>query len=424
MAALDNFDPIAYLNEPRWQKVKLGLERITELLDKLGNPQNNLSFVHVAGTNGKGSTCAFISSILQAAGYRVGLFTSPYVYEFQERIQINSVPIARDDLCRETLCVRDIAEAMREKPTEFELMTAVAFQYFSHKHCDIVICEVGLGGRFDSTNVISSVEVSAITPVSLDHCAVLGRTYAAIAREKAGIIKRGVPVVSAPQHPDVKQVLMHVAQSFKSPLSFVDTAGLSGSPRCFAYQKFSNLELRLLGSYQTMNAALALEAVCVLRARGWEVDENALRQGLLSTRWPGRFEIIQEHPPIVLDGGHNPQGADALIDTLRLCFPSRRIVFVVGVLADKSYEVMLKRLASYENAHAFICVPVDNPRSLAPDKSARVLRHCVQGEVVTQSSFDQVPQKALSLLPDKGAICVCGSLYLLGQAKQSFSELC
>ena len=415
----ETFDPIAYLNAPRRQQVKLGLERIATLLSGLGNPQDACRFVHVAGTNGKGSTCAFLSSVLQRAGYRTGLFTSPYLYEFQERIQVDGVPISLDALREETLRVRCVANRMKEQPTEFELMTAVAFLYFAHCGCDVVVCEVGLGGRFDSTNVISNVEVSLITPISLDHCVVLGNTYAEIAREKAGIIKDRVTVISAPQYAAAEQVIAAVAHAHHAPLRLVRREDIHGSVHDFAYRGFACGELGLKGSYQTENAALALEAVSVLRNQGWDIPDTAVVQGMRRAYWPGRFEVVEEHPLVIFDGAHNTEGMRALIASLQMTYPEHSVVFVLGVLADKQYEFMAQYVAKYPAAKAFVCNTVSNPRALPAQELAACLRQYTKRPVVEAHSCEQALAEGLRLAAENSIVCVCGSLYQLGDMKSA-----
>ena len=302
-----DFDPIAYINTPRWQASRLGLDRIRELLERLGRPQDRLKFVHVAGTNGKGSICAYLASILNAAGHRTGMFTSPYIERFEERIRVNSAMISPDELRDVTLAVREHAEAMAEEtgghPTEFELMTAVALEHFARCGCDIVVLEVGLGGRLDSTNVIDAPEACVIARIGLDHTALLGNTLAAIAGEKAGIIKEGSAVVSWPQESEAMAVIEHAAAEHGCELRVPDFAQLEegairwedGAPpfRSFSYREWTDLRTGILGSYQPQNATVALEVVSVLRGRGWHIPDEAVRAGVARTRWPGRFEIVE-----------------------------------------------------------------------------------------------------------------------------------
>ena len=422
---MTSFDPIAYLNEPRWRSVSLGLDRIEQLLERLGNPQDSLRFVHVAGTNGKGSTSAFIAQILQEAGFKVGLFTSPYLIKFEERIQVNREVISFEDLLSVVLRVKDVAETMSDHPTEFELMTATAFLYFAEQKCDIVVAEVGLGGRLDSTNVISTAEVSLITPIALDHCAILGNTLAEIAQEKAGIIKQGVPVVSAPQAEDAREVIARTAHDKKSSLVFAD-ALILGDNDNFSYKNYKNLHISLLGSYQKTNAVVALEGALCLRQSGWNISDEAIYQGLAHTKWAGRFELLAKNPPIVVDGSHNEQGIISLIETLDLRYPQRAVVFVVGILEDKAHEAMISHLVSY--GKTFVAVPVSNPRSLSVSHLVQEIESIAQHqakqiELFRATTIKEGIDKAVALAGNDGVVCACGSLYSIADIKKAVEDL-
>lgn len=439
-----DFDPIAYINTPRWQASRLGLERIRELLERLGRPQDRLKFVHVAGTNGKGSICAYLASILGAAGYRTGMFTSPYIERFEERIRVDGAMISPDELRDVTLAVREHAEAMAEEtgdhPTEFELMTAVALEHFARCGCDIVVLEVGLGGRLDSTNVIDAPEACVIARIGLDHTALLGNTLAAIAGEKAGIVKEGSAVVSWPQEPEAMAVIEHAAAEHGCELRVPDFAQLEegairwedgASPfRSFSYKEWADLRTGILGSYQPQNATVALEVVDVLRGRGWRIPDEAVRAGVAQTRWPGRFEIVEggsspDGFAIVVDGGHNPQGARALADSLAEVFPGRRSVFVIGVLEDKDYPRMLEDVLPLGSA--FVCVTPDNPRALPAHKLARAIRWTGQDLLgcsacvnpVVARDFEDAIRRARELAGPDGLICAFGSLYSVAALKEA-----
>ena len=427
-----SFDPIAYINEPRWLESRLGLDRTRELLDRLGRPQDRLKFVHVAGTNGKGSTCAYLASILQAAGLRTGLFTSPYLITFEERIRVDGANIAHEELVEATLLVKEQAEAMADHPTEFELMTAVALVHFARRDCDIVVLEVGLGGRLDSTNVIDAPEAAVIARIGLDHTKLLGTTLAAIAGEKAGIVKPGSAVVSWPHDAEAMAVVEAAAAEAGDTLAVVDLSELKMSDvsretlvRPFSYRG-NAYRTRLLGSYQPANAALAIETVCALRTRGWAIEDEAIERGIAEAVWPGRFEIVRARegePTVVVDGGHNPQGARALVDSLNDVFPGRKPVFVIGVLEDKDYPAMLETVLPL--GAAFVCVTPDNPRALPADKLARAIRWtgqdllgcsaCVK-PYVARDMADAL-EKARELAGPAGLVCAFGSLYSVGALK-------
>lgn len=396
------FDPIAYITEPRWQQSRLGLERMTELMERLGNPQDKLQFVHVAGTNGKGSTCVFAASILQAAGYRTGLFTSPAILDFCDRIRVDGRNITPDQLRDVTLEVREQADAMDDHPTEFELMTAVAFLHFARSACDICVVEVGMGGRLDSTNIIKHPAVCAITPIALDHTAFLGDTIGAIANEKAGIIKPGARVVSAAQERDADTAIRKAVGRNDAQLRFVRSSDVLGTSRDFSYYlepTWEHFQLGMMGSYQPQNAALALEIVYALREEGWDISDSAIRTGLADARWPGRFELLGQNPPFIVDGGHNPQGAQALVDSLAQWYPDRPVFFVMGVLADKDYRAMLDTVIAYPDTRAFFTVEPPNPRALSAADLAAAIHERVD-------AANQRERKAHPLMPKLRAVHV------------------
>ena len=447
-SAATDFDPIAYINEPRWQASRLGLDRIRELLERLGRPQDRLRFVHVAGTNGKGSTCAFIANVLQAAGYRTGWFSSPYIEVFEERIRVNGANISLDVLTRVTLQVRKQAEAMAaesgDHPTEFELMTAVALLHFAQAGCQVVVLEVGLGGRLDSTNVIEAPDVTVICRIGLDHTAMLGNTVAQVAAEKAGIIKQGSAVVSWPQEPDAAAVVRDAAQAAGDTLTCADFSQLEIQPvvrrasnqlaegevaavRPFTY-KGKQFETALLGTYQPQNAAVALETIDALRARGWEISDAAVIDGVAATRWAGRFEVlphIPNKPTIVIDGGHNPQGAQVLADSLDDVFAGEKVVLLSGVMADKNYVAMLETVLPC--ACGFVAVTPDNPRALPADEYAAAARSVAAKlptapateNIQAAETYAEATTAAQRLAGPSGIICAFGSLYSIHETKEA-----
>ena len=428
-----DFDPVAYINEPRWTESRYGLERIQELLDRLGRPQDSLRMIHVAGTNGKGSTCAFLSQILQKAGYRTGLFTSPYIIEFADRIRVNGINIGAGDLMDVTLKVKAVADAMDDHPTEFELMTALAFLYFKQEACDIVVCETGLGGRLDSTNVIERPELSILSSIDMDHTELLGHSLEAIAREKAGIIKTGIPVISWPQKQEAEKVIEKIAAENKSQLIVPDFSQLctyllpklsqSGHEeplrQVFDYKGYKELSISMLGSFQPYNASLAIEAVEVLNLCGWHIDDGALREGLASARWGGRFEIVRNDPVFVIDGAHNKAAAQSLVQSLKQVFPDRKFIFLVGFLKDKDYMSILEDFIPL--AEVFLTIAPPNQRALSADELATEIRglqqRCDEGSMVSVDSFEDISLAvghALELAQarqNKGIICAFGSLY-------------
>lgn len=410
----DGFDPIAYINEPRWQKVSLGLGRISALLDLLGNPHLEFKVIHVAGTNGKGSVCAYLNSILRESGCKVGLFTSPYIERFEERIQVDSRDIEYQDLLESTLDVRRAADMVErecgEHPTEFELMFAVAMLHFARSGIDIAVVEVGLGGRLDATNVVSP-ELCVITSISYDHTLILGDTLELIASEKAGIIKRGCTTVSYPQAPEAMEVIERrciQADSNLLVLSCSDIASghidIERGIQRFSYRS-KPYETRLLGSYQPANAALAILCAEALRAQGgYCISEASINEGVKQAEWPGRFEVIGKRPMIIVDGAHNPQGVLALSNTLGDIDSDDRhslrgnVIFVMGVLSDKDYMGMVLPLLPF--AKAFIVYTPENPRALdAADLGRSILRLSEREgyslEVVCMGSVAEAMEEAL-----------------------------
>lgn len=431
-----DFDPKEYLQQGAWRDVRLGLHRTEELLDRLGRPQDALRFVHVAGTNGKGSTCAFIAGILQAAGYKTGLFTSPYILRFNERIQIDRRDITDADLLEVAADVREAALAMDEQPTAFELITAAALLHFAQRKCDVVVLEVGLGGRLDSTNVVMP-EVSVITPIDLDHTHVLGDTIEKIAYEKAGIIKLGVPVVSYVQKPDACRVIEGAAAERGCTVRVPDFSSVDahaeGLHQVFSYQGLHDVHLRLAGTYQPNNAVMAIEAARVLRDRGFVISDDAIKRGLESAAWQGRFEVVDDAPVTIVDGGHNEQGAAALAASLRTYFPDGGVVFAMSVLRDKNYQAMIEDVLPL--ARAFFCFePPDNERALAADDLACAIRAaaaaraddfstCVSApQVVACSTAREAVFAARAAAGEDGVACCFGSLYSIQEIMAAIEE--
>ena len=372
---MNHREAIDYIHSINWTFCKPGLERIGELCEKLGHPERSLKFVHVAGTNGKGSFCAMLSSVLISAGYKVGLYTSPFIKVFNERMQINGENIDNDTLIKITEKVRPIADAMTDKPTEFELITAIAFEYFKECGAQIVILEAGMGGRLDSTNVIDTAVLSVITGVSLDHTAFLGDTVEAIAKEKAGIIKRGTAVLYGGLDNTAREVIKSTADELGTAFIQTDisslnikSADLHGT--VLDYKDFVDIKIKLLGLYQPQNTALVLESVTALRSYGYSISDNALREGLISARWPARFEILKDSPLLIFDGAHNPEGIDSAVKSIKHYFDGK--VFVLtGVLKDKDYRFIAQRLSEV-TSRAFTITP-DNTRALSAEEYAEIL---------------------------------------------------
>lgn len=402
---------------------KPGLERIEELLSLMGDPHKKLKYVHVAGTNGKGSCCAMLSGILRAAGYKVGLYTSPYIHRFNERMQINGCPIDDGLLAEIADFVRSCAEKMSRPCVEFEIVTAIGFEYFARQKCDIVVLEVGLGGRFDATNVIDCPECALICSIGFDHMEFLGSSLTEIASEKAGIIKPGGAVATYPaQSDEVIGVLARVCRERGASLRIAEDDeielrydDLSGQDFCYCDD--TPLHLNLLGDHQCRNAAAVLEAIEILREKKWKIKPEAVEKGLAEVSWPARFEILSDKPYTVADGGHNVPCAQALAANLDYYFEGRKAVIVLGMMADKDIEGFVDTIAPC--AAAFVCVPVDNPRAIAPAELAKKLKKYGKPTFVAPSVSEGMAM-AKGAAGKGGLICATGSLYLMGDVRACF----
>ena len=417
-------EALSYIHSICWKGSKLGLDRTRELLGKLDDPQKELKFIHIAGTNGKGSTAAMLSSILEEAGYRVGLYTSPFINRFNERMQVNHQPIPDEELAALTEYVRPHADAMADSPTEFELITALAMVWFARQKCDIVVLEVGMGGELDSTNIIDVPEAAVIAAMGLDHVKELGPTMADIARAKAGIIKEGGRVVSYGGNPEADEVIAAVCRARNASLCQPDFSAIvpgdfSLEGQTFSYKGWRGLRIPLVGAYQMNNAAVVLETVEVLRQRGWNISDEAVRQGLADTRWPARFEVLRRDPVFIVDGGHNPHGIRATAESLRRLFPGRKITFVTGVMADKDVEHILGLIVPL--AEQFFTVRPDNPRAMdAGELAARI--EAMGAKATACASVRDGVDRAIQAEGPHGVACALGSLYMSGEVRSCFGK--
>lgn len=402
--------------------IKPGLERVSALLERLGNPQEKLQCIHVAGTNGKGTTSTLLSSVLRAAGYRTGLFTSPFVVEFRERFQINGEMIEKEELADLLDEVMPIVEEMAkegEAVTEFELITALALVWFARRECDFVVLEVGLGGRFDATNVIPTPLVAVIASISLDHTAVLGNTVEQIAFEKAGIVKPGGTTVLYPeQAPTVFEVIGSICRQRGNELRVADLAevqrvveSIHGSELIYRGQKLS---LPFVGEHQVKNAATALATVEVLREKGVPIPGGALETGFREAAIPARMELLSEKPLVLLDGGHNPGCAAALADVLRRYVNGRKIVALMGMMSDKDSVTALSILAPLFS-HIITLQP-ENPRALTSERLAdQASAFCAR--VTPMHDGEAALRAALDEAGETGAVVICGSFFLAGELR-------
>ncbi|HBN81851.1 MAG TPA: bifunctional folylpolyglutamate synthase/dihydrofolate synthase [Ruminococcaceae bacterium] len=402
--------------------VRPGLERISRLLSLLGNPQNTLRFVHVAGTNGKGSTCAMTASVLTKAGYRTGLYLSPYILDFRERMQIDGEMIPKEDLARLVEKVLPLVRKMErdgEIITEFEFITALAFCWFSERGCDAVVLEVGLGGRFDATNVIGTPLVSVLAAISLDHMKILGDTVDKIAFEKCGIIKEnGTTVVFADQKPEAMEVIRRTAKERSNRLLIADPAMFTGVSSNlhgtdFTYED-TRIHMSLIGGHQVKNAAAAVTALEVLREKGFSLPAEKIREGFASVRFPARLELLCGSPVVLLDGAHNPNGTAALAAAIRQYLPGRKIVAVMGMLADKDVRSAIRELDGLFSQ--VVTLTPDNPRAMDAETLAGLWRG-LSVRAGAAKTDEAALERALSCAGPDGAVVICGSLYLAARLR-------
>ena len=416
-------EAIDYIHSTYQFGSKLGLDNITQLLSYMGNPQDRLKYIHVAGTNGKGSTSTMIYSILRAQGYKTGLYTSPYLEVFNERIQINGVNIDDASLAEIVSFVKTHVDRMLREgfshPTEFEVVTAVAFEYYARSKVDFVVLEVGLGGRLDSTNVIKKPLVSVITPVDLDHVEYLGETLDKVAYEKAGIIKADSVCVVHPQAPEAMEVIDTRCQMLGTRLvvapcqeAQIQCATLEGT----VFKLFDNAYcLKLIGGYQVNNAVVALTVAEALReAYDIEISDNAIRDGLAAARWPGRLEVMSQQPLVMIDGAHNFHGASGLATAVKRLMPEKRIIAVVGILGDKDISGMLSVMMPLLDT--VIATEPSNPRKMSAEGLAE--RMAAYGKnVLVEPAIPEALNRAFEQAGPEDAVLCFGSLYMIGEAR-------
>ncbi|QAT50131.1 bifunctional folylpolyglutamate synthase/dihydrofolate synthase [Caproiciproducens sp. NJN-50] len=405
-----------------------GLERIRGLMGRLGNPQDGLRFVHVAGTNGKGTTCALLASVLCRAGYRTGLYLSPHLSDFRERMQIDGEMISHSDLA--SLAGRvfpeiEEMESQGEMITEFEAVTAMAFLWYADKACDLVVLEVGLGGRLDATNVIQKPLVSVITSISLDHTKILGDTVEQIALEKCGIIKEGGVTVSYPdQKPGAAETIRRTSMERHNRLVETAVSGVRElSTDLFGTELSWNgirLHLPFLGEHQVKNAVTALAVLDVLRNSGYSIPEEAVKQGFSEAVFPARFEVLSRSPLVILDGAHNPDGTAALASAVRQYLPGRGLIAVMGMLKDKDVDAALKNLSGLFSY--VITTEPSSPRAMSAHELAERWRRLgIPAEPA--AGQDEALRMAHGRLSSNGALLICGSLYLAGAVRSHALKL-
>lgn len=438
-------ETLEYVDEISSYGSVLGLDNIIELCKRMGNPQDSLHFVHIAGTNGKGSTLAYISTILKCAGMKVGRYISPTIFEYRECIQVNGRPITKDALCEGMTYIKEICQQMvadgGTHPTRFEIETALAFWYFLKKECDIVVLETGMGGETDATNLITTTEVAVLTSIAMDHMQFLGNTLSEIARKKAGILKSGCQVVALEQMEEATKVLCEEADKKGCKLRFSMDEDIKNIRYGIEKQRFDlklnaeelqnvgsntvdekpvnknvtwkNLEIHLAGKHQIQNAAVAVKAVLALRQCGYVIDEKAIRKGLAETEWEGRFSVIAKKPLFVVDGAHNEDAAQKLAQSIEFYFKDKRIIYILGILKDKEYKKIIDLTHHYADQIITI-TPPNNPRAMhAYDLAQEVAK--VHPNVTAVDSLEEAVEMSRLLARKEDVILAFGSLSYLGQ---------
>ena len=426
---------IEYIYDLNKYGIKLGLKNITYLLSLFDNPHLKTRVIHVAGTNGKGSTAAMIASILKSARFKVGLYSSPHLVHFQERMRINGKCISKADVCQllERLkpAIQQVASTEGyQHPTFFEVITTMAFLYFMENNVDFSVMEVGLGGRLDATNV-SRPLISVITHIDYDHMDRLGNTLCEIASEKGAIIKEKTPVVNARQSSEAHEVISTIAEKMNSSLYSVGReitpilkhSDLQGNYFDYSgiFNHYDDLFLPLIGEYQIENASLAIAVAELLNDRGFSIHEQDIVGGLQETQWAGRFEIVQEHPLIILDGAHNPNGVAQFRKNLKKYLSDQQIIAIIGIFSDKDYPGILKNIVPYINQ--LILTMANNPRATPTHILAReAARYISPAKIIETTTVDSAIQTAIQIAGDKDIICVTGSLYTVGEAVAFFDK--
>lgn len=398
----------------------LGLDNTKTLLKKIGNPQNNLKIIHVAGTNGKGSVIAFCQSVLMEAKFKVGRYISPSVFNYMEHFCIDGDYISQDDFSQAATSVKAAVQSMIEEgfnhPTTFEIETAIAFYYFNKKKCDFVLLEVGLGGSDDATNAIDNSLISVITSISLDHTSILGNTTAQIAKVKGGIIKNNGNVISIKQDNQAQKVISDICKDKNAQLTTVEKDEIKNmvydkySLR-FDYKQFKNIKAGVIGKFQAENAAVCIEIMLQLRQRGYEIEDYSIINGIANAKWSGRFEIISKNPMIIIDGAHNYDASKRLAESIELYFPNRKIVFIIGILADKDYNAIIKNTVYL--ADTIYTITPDNSRALDGHKLKDIIQPYNQNVFYCEDI-----KKALSYAKENigdGIIICFGSLSYIGK---------
>lgn len=422
---MDYRQAVEFVESSSIVRERYGLEKLQQALHLLGDPHHHTEFVHIAGTNGKGSTAAMTASVLQTAGYRTGLYTSPHLMRYNERMHIDGVPISDEDFVEAASQVQRVCEQLGGVPIVFEVLTLMALWYFAQQRCDIVVLEVGIGGLLDSTNVIPSPKAAIITQLGMDHTETLGNTLEEIAAQKGGIVKEGTPTVMALQEPSAVAVVQQICNQHHAPLALADPERLrvldaSVAGQTLEDREYGKLKLPLAGEHQRKNAANVLEAVAMLRTQGYRISDDDVREGIAKTVWPARFERLSTAPDFILDGGHNPQCLHAATAALREYYPGQKVIFLVGMMADKDTDHMLAEMASI--AKSFVCIRPDSPRAMQPQLLAQQLTERFHLPACACGSVREGIAEATRQAGKEGVVCALGSLYLAGEVRAAFGR--
>ena len=425
---MDYYEAIAFIHGTNKFGRKLGLSNINSLLKLMGNPEKDLKIIHIAGTNGKGSTSAFISNVLIEAGYNVGLFSSPFLQIFNERIRLNNKNIPNRILAEITTFVKgkiyEMLASGKDHPTEFEIVTAIAFEYYKREDVDIVVLEVGMGGRLDSTNVINVPLCTVITPIAMDHIDYLGETIEKIAGEKAGIIKTNVPVVVHPQEINAQKVIEKITKEKNAPLTIVDLSSIEITKETLIETKFkyedNSYSISLLGRHQTRNASVAVNVIKILNASSeFSIDQNSIKRGLKGTVWPGRMEILHKKPLIIIDGAHNAHGVRSLGDSIEHLLKGRKVIGVIGILADKDVDKMLESVVPLLD-EVIVTEPNSSRSMSCADLTLKVKKYHTR-----VTGYERILEAVIAAKSKAGkddVVLVFGSLYMIGEVRSILTE--
>ena len=422
---MDYRDACAYIEQWSEKRKRFGLDGLKQVLAELHDPQEKLSFVHVAGTNGKGSTAAMLSSVLTKAEYKTGLYTSPHLMRYNERIKINGQDILDEDFIEAAETVKEVCDKMGGVPIVFEILTLMALWYFAKEQCDIVILEVGIGGRLDATNCIPSPKAAVIAQLGLDHTETLGDTIEKIAAEKGGIIKPGCYAVMAEQQESAMDVVREICKQKQVPLTISSVSRMKVLSSSVEGQQIEDKEygaifLPLAGAHQVKNLANVLETVGVLKQQGYQISDDAVVDGIRQTKWPARMQRLCTNPDFLLDGGHNPQCVQAATEALKAFYPDKKVVFLTGMMQDKDTDRMLEEMVPL--AQEFVCIHPDSQRAMDQNDMCRMLRERYGVQATACQTVNEGIRTAIKKAGDHAVICALGSLYLAGEIQSFFEQ--